>query len=175
MWYTQPVTVTEKVPELVDNVLRGSPSFLPPKEDNKYEARDMLPGCEEVIWVRPLCIDDPGRNYGENVRLLQLNMRIPGNNWDIEALRQLGTTSKAPISAPLLTGVVDDPLAAEVAIAQLAKYGEALEQELEDLRTPSDPEAVDAPHGPHVSKVLGRTPQIAHCPFPHRLVWCLHR
>ena len=58
--HPEPATVTEKVPELVEKVLQGSPTFLPPKGENKDEDRDILLGCEEVIWVRPPCIDDPG-------------------------------------------------------------------------------------------------------------------
>ena len=94
---------------MVEHVLTGSPSFLPPKEDNKDTARDILLGCEEVIWLRPPCIDDPGRNYNEDVRRRQLKMRILGTNWGIEDLRQLETTPTTPISAPLLTGAIDDP------------------------------------------------------------------
>ena len=33
--HPEPVTVTENTPELVEEVLKGSPSFLPPKEENK--------------------------------------------------------------------------------------------------------------------------------------------
>ena len=35
--HLEPATVTKKVPELVENVLQGQPSFLPPKEENKDE------------------------------------------------------------------------------------------------------------------------------------------
>ena len=78
-----------------------------------------------MIWARPPCIDDPGRNYDEDLRRLQLKMRIPGTNWDIETLRQLEATSATPISAPLLTGVIGDPLAVEAAIAELVKEEKA--------------------------------------------------
>jgi hypothetical protein len=71
-------------------------------------------------------------------------MRMPGTNWDTEILRQLETVSQAPISAPTLTGVVDNPVAAEADIAVLVTEEQAFEQELEDLRIPSDPESVDA-------------------------------
>jgi len=53
---------------------------------------------------------------------------MPGTMWDIESLRQLDESSASPISAPLLTGVSDDSLVAEAAIADLAKEEKALQQ-----------------------------------------------
>ena len=70
----------------------------------------------------------PGRNYDEGVIRLHLKLSIPGTSWDIERLRQLVATSATPISAPLLTGVIGDPLPAEAAIAELVKKEKALEQ-----------------------------------------------
>ena len=54
------------------------------------------------------------------------------------------TTSQAPISAPTLTGVVDNPAAAEVAIAELIAEEQVVEREMEDLRISRDLESVDA-------------------------------
>ena len=140
----EPVTVTENIPELVAEVLKGSPSFLPPKTEDKDTEADILLGCEGVTWALPPCIDDPGRNYDDDLRRLLLKMRIPGTNWDIESLRQLEATSATPISAPTLTGATSDPLAAEDAITELVKEQKALEQELEAVRIPNDAEGVDA-------------------------------
>ena len=70
--HPEPVTVTEKVSELLERVLRGSPTLLPPKRENKDEERGILLGCEEVIWVRPPCIEEPRRNYNDDLRRLHL-------------------------------------------------------------------------------------------------------
>ena len=66
-------------------------------------------------------------------------MRIPGTSWDIKAFQQLEAMSTTPLSAPLLTGAFDDPLAVATAIAELVKEEKALEQNIEAIRIPSDP------------------------------------
>ena len=39
--HIEPITVTENIPELVEEVLKGSPSFFPPKE-NKRTVKGIL-------------------------------------------------------------------------------------------------------------------------------------
>ena len=68
--HPEPVTVTEKVPELVEKVVQGSPSFLLQKE-NKDEDRYIAFGCEEVIWLHPPCIEEPRRNHNDGLGRLQ--------------------------------------------------------------------------------------------------------
>ena len=115
--------------------------------------RDILFGCEEVIWVRPPCIEEPRRNYrletsateDEDARH-KLGFRSPTT---------VGGGAQAPINVPTLTGVADDPLAAEVAIAELIAEEQALDQDIEDIQIPSDLEAVDAYMVHMYRKLLG--------------------
>ena len=92
-------------------------------------------------------------------------MRIPGTNWDIEVLRQLESLSSTPFNAPLLTRVVDNPLAVDTARADLVKEEKA-------IRTPSDPEVVDA-YMIHMYRKCFL--QRGDGSLSKGFVWCLHR
>ena len=107
--HREPVSMVEGPPELLEEVLKETPIFLPKAEvpmDEGDEDEAPLPACAEMAWVLPPCIEDPARDYNVALRRLQLKMRLPGSAWDVEALARMEALQRqSPLEVPFLTGM----------------------------------------------------------------------
>ena len=61
---------------LVQGAMSANPVFLPQSEPAMEQEDESLPSC-------------PERDHTDDFRRLQLKMKMPGSNWDMEILRQL--------------------------------------------------------------------------------------
>ncbi len=78
--HPETVTVAKKEPSLVQEVLGKGPMFFPEQKSTTAEVDRPLPGCGEVSWLLPHCINDRKRDYSDDWRRLQLKMKIPVSN-----------------------------------------------------------------------------------------------
>jgi hypothetical protein len=77
----------------------------------------------QIVLLRN--IDDPKRDYYDDLRRLQLKMKILGSNWDITVIRRVEQVGEAPVDAPYLTRTASPPEAAEVAIPAMVEEAKA--------------------------------------------------
>ena len=84
--HPEPATVVESAPSLVEEALGSNPVFLLQDEPAAELEQEMPPRCADVTWVFPPCLHDRKRKYSDDLRRLQLIMKMPGSDWDVGVL-----------------------------------------------------------------------------------------
>ena len=86
----------------------------------------------------------PKGDYSDNLRRLQLKMKIPGSEWDTGALQRTQCLDEQPRGAPNLTGPAEIRAAAEAAALEFEAERQEIEADAQELGIPVDPIGVDA-------------------------------
>ena len=143
------VSMAGSLLDVIEEGPQGTPIFLPNEEMSVGEEEEddevELPEIAKVAWVLPPCISDPARDYNDDLRRLQLKMRMPGSVWDVEALARMeAMESRPPLEVPYLTGTSTIRASAHADAPNVEAILAEEEQEADDLAIPSDPVLIDA-------------------------------
>ena len=94
--------------------------------------------CCYKLGVAP-CLHDMRRDYSDDLRRLQLKMKMPGSESDVGALTRMQRLEEQPRGVPNLTGPVEIRAAAEAAVLDIEPERQEEEAAARELGIPDDP------------------------------------
>ena len=102
---------------------------MPNEQPDVELEQDIPPRCTDITWVFPPCLHDRRRDYSDDLRRVQLKLKMPGSDWVVGVLARVQCLEDMPVGASNLTGPADTRAVAEVVVLVV----EALQLEEEEL------------------------------------------